>query len=250
MSLPVTLERLAGQLREATRAQARRHARRRRLLVLAVSLAAAAALGSVALASSWLGGKPAPDSVKQALTIELRTNPAQIRSVVARQALASIGTPIANQAIVAASLDAHHFVWGAPTTSGGYCIGISGPQMATGGGGCSGAASGTLTSYYDCDGSVIIGGRIAGGARAAARTLALRHDGKTLRIPIDPALHGFFIARLPAAFFRDVPPRLRRAWPQAAVLDAEGRTVPPVRVDSGRMPPPDRMRCANATHAP
>ena len=146
MSLPVTLERLAGQLREATQAQACRRARRRRLQVLAVSLAAMAALGSVAVAGGWLGGKPAPDSVKRALTNELRAHPGEIRSAVVRQAIASIGTPIAKEAVVAASLDARHFVWGVPTTTGGYCIGVSGPHMALGVAGCSGAASGTMSS--------------------------------------------------------------------------------------------------------
>jgi hypothetical protein len=244
MSLPFTLERLAGQLREATGAQARRGARRRRLQVIAVSIAAAAVLGSAAVASGWLGGKPAPDSVKRVLTIELRTHPGEIRSAVVRQALASIGTPIVKEAIVAASLDAQHFVWGVPTTTGGYCLGVSGPHLAIGSAGCSGAASGTRGSYYDCDGSVIIWGRIGAIARSAARTLELRHDGTTLRIPLDPALHGFFIARLPAAFFRDVAPRNRRLWPRTAVIDARGRVVPPANVNSGRMGPPDHVRCS------
>jgi hypothetical protein len=243
MSLPFTLERLAGQLREATGAQARRHARRRRLQLLAVSLLAMAALGSVAVAGGWLGGKPAPDSVKRALTNELRAHPDEIRSAVVRQAIASIGKPIVKEAVVAASLDAHDFVWGVPTTTGGYCIGVSEPHVATGVAGCSGAASGTMSSYYDCDGSVIIWGRMGGLARPAARTLELRHDRTTLRVRLDPANHGFFIARLPARFFRDVLPRGRRTWPRYAVLDARGHTAPPERDNTGRMPPPDGVRC-------
>jgi hypothetical protein len=243
MSLPFTLEQLAGQLREATHAQARRHARRRRLQVLAVSFAAVAVLGSAAVASGWLGGKQAPDSVKRALAVELRLNLAQIRSTAVRQGLASIGTPIAKEAIVAASLDAQHFVWGVPTTTGGYCVGIANPHMAIGGVSCSGAAAGMWGTSYACDGSVIIGGRIAGLARPTARTLELRHDGTTLRIPIDPAQHGFFIARLPAAFFRDVTQHGRRTWPRAAVLNAHGRIVPPVGVNSGPAPPPSRPLC-------
>jgi hypothetical protein len=243
MSIPEALERFAGQLREATQAQARRRTRRRRLQVLAVSLAAVAGLASAAVAGGWLDGKPAPDSVKQALAAELRINVAQIRSAAVRQGLASIGTPIAKEAIVAASLDAHRFVWGVPTTTGGYCVGVSGPHMAVDGAGCSTASAGMWGSYYDCDGSVIIGGRIGALARPTARTLELRHDGTTLRIPIDPAEHGFFIARLPAAFFRDVALHVRSTWPRAALLDARGRTVPPIRVNSGPEGPPGQRLC-------
>ena len=242
MSLPVTLERLAGQLREATGAQARRHARRRRLQVLAVSFAAMAALGSVAVAGGWLGGKPAPDSVKRALRVELAASSAQARSVV--------GAPIASEAIIAASLDARHFVWGAPTTTGGYCVGVSGPHAVIDGASCSTTSGGMWESYYDCDGSVIIGGRITALARPNARTLVLRHDGTTLRIALDPAHHGFFIARLPAAFFGDVTSHDRPFWPRTAIVDALGRVVPPVNVNSGRMAPPDHPLCAAATAAP
>jgi hypothetical protein len=243
MSLPLTLERLAGQLREATGAQARRHARRRRLQVFAVSFAALAALGSVAAASGWLGGKPAPGSVKRALAVQLRFNVAQIRSAAVRQGIASIGTPIAKEAIIGATLDAQHFVWGVPTTAGGYCVGVGGVHSAIGGASCSGAAAGMWGASYDCDGSVIAAGRIGGLARPAARTLELRHDGTTLRVPIDPARHGFFIARLPAAFFRDVALHDRSTWPRSELLDAQGRIVPPVRVNSGLAPPPSRPLC-------
>jgi hypothetical protein len=175
----------------------------------------------------------------------LRLNVAQIRSAAVRRGIASIGTPIAQAAIIGATLDAQHFVWGVPTTTGGYCVGVGGPHRAIGGASCSGAAAGMWGAEYDCDGSVIIGGRIGGLARPTARTLELRHDGRTLRVPIDPSRHGFFIARLPATFFRDVTLHGRRTWPRAAVLDAHGRIVPPVRVNSGPAAPPSRPLCTS-----
>jgi hypothetical protein len=202
-----------------------------------LALAAAVLATSVpaVTAATWLGGKPAPASVERALSVELRAT--------AGEAASPIGTPLPGRAIVAASLDATHFVWGVPTDKGAYCMGMTGPHARIDGADCTTASGGSLSSYLDCDGSVIIGGRVARSARRTARALLVRHDGTTLRIALDPARDGFFIARLRASFFRDVVPADRRAWPRTTLVDAAGHVVPPVRVNSGLLSRPDIVRC-------
>jgi hypothetical protein len=234
-ALPPNLELFGNQLREATGRRARVLDRRRRIAALASAGLLLVLLSSVAVAAVWLGGRPAPASVTRPLAADARREASQARSLV--------GRPIASEAIVAASLDVGHFVWGAPTDTGGYCVGLSRPGEALGGYGCSGAAAGMLSSYLDCDGSVVVGGRIAGVARRQARVLTLRLAGRTLRVAIDPALHGFLIARLPGAFFRSVALHERASWPRMQLLDAAGHAVAPQNVTDGRFPPPNAANC-------
>ncbi len=205
------------------------------LRVLAVVVSALALSGPAAIAGTWLAGPPAPAPVKRALAVELRASTAQVRSLV--------GSVIPGRAIVGASLDAKHFVWAAPTDRGGYCMGMTDPHAVVDGDSCTSASGGSWGSYYDCDGSVVMGGRMDGLTRARARALEIRHDGTTLRLAIDPGHGGFFIARLRAAFFRDVMPRDRSTWPHYAIVDARGRVIAPARLNAGRLGPPDHVIC-------
>lgn len=240
MTLPIALERFAAQLRDATPRLARRRTGHRRLRLLGVSLAALTVLGSAAIASGWLGGQPAPDSVKHRLTRQVQLITPEVR--------AKFGVPIASEAIVGASLDSKHFVWGAPTTNGGYCVGVTSPNAVVDGYGCSGASAGMWGLSYDCDGTVIVGGRIDAFLAPYARILELRHDGRTLDVPLDPARHGFFISRLPSAFFRDVQ-HDRKTWPRIRILDVRRRLLPPARVNRGRAPPPSHPACGALTRS-
>jgi hypothetical protein len=204
-----------------------------RRLALAVAVLALAA--PAATADTWLGGPPAPAPVKRALTVELRASTTQMQSL--------IGSPIPARAIIGASLDARHYVWAAPTDKGAYCMGMTGPHAVVDGDDCTSASGASWGSFSDCDGAVIMGGRIAGPARGTARALEIRSGAMRVRVALDPARHGFFIVRLKAALFRTALPRDRSTWPRTEIVDAGGRAVGPARVNPTRLPPPDRVIC-------
>ena len=201
-----------------------------------VALAAAllAFFAPAATAGTWLGAPPAPAIVKGVLRVELRASTTPVRL---------IGSVIPEQAIIGASLDARHYVWAAPTDRGGYCMGMTGPLAVIGGNTCTSASGGSWGSFYDCDGAVIMGGRIARSARATARALEIRSGAATVRVALDRSHHGFFIARLNASLFRTAGALDRRRWPRFAVVDARGRVITPTRVNAGRLQRPVRVLC-------
>jgi hypothetical protein len=206
----------------------------RRLIALAPVLAAFAVLVPTTLAGSWLGGTRAPDWVRRPLVLQERRETSQERSV--------IGAPIAGQAIVAAALDPRYLVWGAPTDKGGYCVGLTRPGRVSGFG-CSTQSAGMMSSYLDCDSTVVVGGRIPRVARQTARSIELRRGSRRLQIAIQPAKHGFFIARVPGSFFAGVVASTRATWAHFQVVDAQRQVIAPANVTGGPFPPPNAASC-------
>jgi hypothetical protein len=202
---------------------------------LALALAALAATATSSVAGGWLRGQAAPASVKRALTVRLADSTAQERSLA--------GSVMPARAIVGASLDAKRYVWAAPTDTGWYCMGMTRLRAVADGDGCSSASGGSWSSFTDCDGAIITGGRVGSPARATARALEIRGGGTTVRVAIDPSHHGFFIARLNPALFATAAPHERGTWPRTAVVDARGHVIAPARDNVGRLPPPDHVIC-------
>jgi hypothetical protein len=206
----------------------------RRLVAFAVVLAACAALTPATPAGASLGGTRAPDWVRRQLAFQEQHETSQQRSV--------IGAPIAGRAIVAAALDSTYLVWGAPTDKGGYCVGLTRPRQVSGFG-CSTQSAGMISSYVDCDATVVVGGRIPRVARATARSIELRLAGRRLQIAIQPARHGFFIGRVPGSFFAGVEPGARATWAHFQVVDAQRQVIAPANVTGGPLPPPNAASC-------
>jgi hypothetical protein len=208
--------------------------RTRRVIALATVLAAFAALVPATLAGTSLGGTRAPDWVRRQLAFQVQHETSQQRSV--------IGAPIAAQAITAAALDSTSIVWGAPTDNGGYCVGLTRPRQVSGFG-CSTQSAGMISSYVDCDTTVVVGGRIPRVARATARSIELRRAGHRLQIAIQPVRNGFFIGRVPGSFFAGVQPHARATWARFQVVDAQHRVIAPANVTGGPLPPPNAAAC-------
>ena len=206
-----------------------------RAIPLAVALAALAATTAAPAAETWLRGPAAPTAVKRAFAARLAETTPRERSLA--------GSVIPARAIVAAALDAKRDVWAAPTDKGWYCMGMARLRAPVDGDGCTRASGGSWSSFTDCDGAVVTGGRIAAPARATARALAVRSGGTTVRIAVAPSQRGFFIARLSPALFRAAAPHEPGTWPHTAVLDARGRVVAPARDNVGRLPPRAALIC-------
>jgi hypothetical protein len=206
----------------------------RRLIAFAAVGAAFAVLAPATLAAGWLGGTRAPDWVRHPLALQGKRETSQQRS--------AVGAPIAGEAIVAAALDSTHLVWGAPTDRGGYCVGLTRPRQVSGFG-CSTQSAGMISSYVDCDTTVVVGGRIPRVARATARSIELRRAGRRLQIAIQPAQHGFFIGRVPASFFAGVLPNTRATWAHFQVVDAQRKVIAPANVTGGPFPPSNAASC-------